>query len=70
MYPYLALLPRCTEMHVASTEEGMGTQEILEDTVAEPREDDVENSKIDENLDIMEFEKRDFDDEDGIEADE
>jgi hypothetical protein len=64
MYPYLAVFPPCTEMYVASTEEGVGTQGILEDTVAE---DDVEDSKMDKNLDIMEFEKRYFDDEDGIE---
>jgi hypothetical protein len=70
MYPYLALLPPRTEIYVASTEKGMGTQGILEDTVDEPTEDDVEDSKIDENLDIMKFEKRDFDDEDGIEEDE
>jgi hypothetical protein len=48
------------ELDVASTEEGIGTQGILEDTVAEPTEDNVENSKMDENLDIMESEKRDF----------
>jgi hypothetical protein len=58
------------KIYVASTEEGMGTERTLEDTVAEPTEDDVEDSKMDENLDIMEFEKRDFDDENGIEEDE
>jgi hypothetical protein len=69
MYPYLALLPPRTEIYVASTEDGMGTEGTLEDTVAEPTEDDVEDSKMDENLDIMEFEKRAFNDEDGIEED-
>jgi hypothetical protein len=56
------------EMYVASTEEGMGTEGTLEDTVAEPTDDNVEDSKMDENLDIMEFEKRDY--ENGIEEDE
>jgi hypothetical protein len=70
MKPNVAHMHTATEIYVASTEEGMGTQGILEDTVAEPTEDNVEDSKIDENLDIMEFEKRDFDDEDGIEEDE
>jgi hypothetical protein len=58
------------EIYVASTEEGMGTEGTLEDTVADPTDDNVEDSKMDENLDIMEFEKRDFDDENGIEEDE
>jgi hypothetical protein len=58
------------ENYVAYTEEGMGTEGTLEDAVAEPTDDDVEDSKMDENLDIMEFEKRDFDDENGIEEDE
>jgi hypothetical protein len=48
----------------------MGTEGTLEYTVAEPTDDNVEDSKMDENLDIMEFEKRDFDDENGIEEDE
>jgi hypothetical protein len=58
------------EMYVASTEEGMRTEGTLEDTVDEPTNDNVEDSKMDENLDIMEFEKRAFDDENGIEEDE
>jgi hypothetical protein len=58
------------EIYVASTEEGMGTEGTLEDAVAEPTDENVEDSKMDENLDIMEFEKRDFDDENGIEEDE
>jgi hypothetical protein len=58
------------EMYVASTEEGMGSEGTLEDTVAEPTVGNVEDSKMDENLDIMKFEKRDFDDENGIEEDE
>jgi hypothetical protein len=58
------------EIYVASTEEGMETEGTLEDTVADPTDDNVEDSKMDENLDIMEFEKRDFDDENGIEEDE
>jgi hypothetical protein len=48
----------------------MGTEGIVEATVAEPTEDTVEDSKMDENLDIMEFEKRDFDDENGIQEDD
>jgi hypothetical protein len=48
----------------------MGTEGTLEDTVADPTDDNIEDSKMDENLDIMEFEKRDFDDENGIEEDE
>jgi hypothetical protein len=55
------------ELYVVSTEDGIGTQGIEEDTVEEPTDDYVEDSKIDENLDIMEFEKRDFDDVEGIE---
>jgi predicted nucleic acid-binding protein len=58
------------EICVASTEEGMGAEGTLEDTVAEPTVNNVEDSKMDENLDNMEFEKRDFDDENGIEEDE
>jgi hypothetical protein len=69
MYPNDAHLPSGTAMCVASTEDGMGTEGIVEATVAEPTEDDVEDSKMDENLDIMEFEKRDFNDENGIEED-
>jgi hypothetical protein len=63
-------MPSGTEMFVASTDEGMGTEGIVDDTLAEPTEDAVEDSKMDENLDIMEFEKRDFDDENGIEEEE
>jgi hypothetical protein len=63
----IARMYSCIEMYVASTEEGMGTQGILEDTVAKPTDENVEDSKMDENLDIMKFEKRDFDDENGIE---
>jgi hypothetical protein len=59
-----------TAICVASTEEGIRTEGIVEASVAEPTEEDVEDSKMDENLDIMEFEKRDFDDENGIEEEE
>jgi hypothetical protein len=57
------------ELYAASTEEGMGTEGTLEDTVAEHTDDNVEDSEMDENLDIMESEKRDFNGENGIEED-
>jgi hypothetical protein len=54
---------------VDSTDEGITTERLLEERVAPPTEEEVEDSEIDENIDIMDLEKRDFNDEDGIEED-
>jgi hypothetical protein len=52
---------------VDSTEEGIGTQTTTQVGVAAPTEEPVEDSKIDENSDIMDLERRDFEDDQGIE---
>jgi hypothetical protein len=52
---------------VDSTEEGIGTETTTELGVAGRTEEPVEDSKIDENSDIMDLERRDFDDDQGIE---
>jgi hypothetical protein len=52
---------------VDSTEEGIGTETTTELGAAGPTEEPVEDSKIDENSDIMDLERRDFDDDQGIE---
>jgi hypothetical protein len=51
---------------VDSTEEGIGTQTTTKVGVAAPTEEPVEDSKIDENSDIMDLERRDFEDDQGI----
>jgi hypothetical protein len=52
---------------VDSTEEGIGTQTTTQVGIAAPTEEPVENSKIDESSDIMDLERRDFEDHQGIE---
>jgi hypothetical protein len=58
------------ELCVDPTDEGIGTGQSLEYNEAEPTEDIDEHSKTDENLEILASERRDFDDEDGIEENE
>jgi hypothetical protein len=55
---------------VESTEKGIPPQGTLDDDEAGRTEEVEEDSEMDEILDIVEFEKRAFDDEDGIEEDE
>jgi hypothetical protein len=64
-------MPSHIEMCIDPTEKGIQTQGTLDDDDAERTEVVEEDSEMEENLDIMEFEKRSFfDDEDGIEEDE
>jgi hypothetical protein len=62
-------MPSHIGIWVEPMEKGIRSQETL-DGNAGRTEGVEEDSEMDENLDIVEFEKRAFDDEDGIEEDE
>jgi hypothetical protein len=55
-------------MYTYSTGEGITPGGTVDDAVAEATEEVVDDSEINENIDIMEKEKRDFDDVEGIES--
>jgi hypothetical protein len=67
MYPYRALMSSPTEMYVDSTRSGILQIETLADVDYDSEDSRGEDSEIDENLEICELEKRDFDDAKGIE---
>jgi hypothetical protein len=52
------------------TEEGILPGNTLDDIGSQPTEELGEGSIFDENLEILELERRDFDDADGMESDE
>jgi hypothetical protein len=56
-------------MNVVATEEGISTGNTLDDMDSEPTDDIAESAKTDENIQILEMERRDFDEEDVVEAD-
>jgi hypothetical protein len=56
-------------MYTDSTGEGITPGDTADDAAAEATEEVVDDSEIDENIDIIEMEKRDFDDVEGIESD-
>lgn len=62
-------VPFPTGKLVDSTQEGIGTLAPTDTDVVEPTAEDAEDSEIDENHDIMDLEKRDFNDGNGIEED-
>jgi hypothetical protein len=53
-------------MYTYSTGEGITPGGMVDDAAAEATEEVVDNSEIDENIDIIEMKKRDFDDVEGI----
>jgi hypothetical protein len=53
-------------MYVDPTEERITAGSTLDDIAAEPTDEVVHNSEIDENVKIIKIEKRDFDDVDRI----
>ncbi len=56
-------------MCVDPTEEGIGTGNTLDDIGYEPHGEEDEDSVFDKNLEILDLERRDFDDVDGIDSD-
>jgi hypothetical protein len=75
MYSYIGSISSRNEICVESTGNGIGrerTNDKCEDAAGEAMDEetsDDKDSKADENLEISELEKRDFDDEKGIESD-
>jgi hypothetical protein len=63
-------MPSGNEICVDPTDAGIGTGRSLVYDEAEPTEDIEGDSKTDENLEILALERRDFDDEEGIEEEE
>jgi hypothetical protein len=57
-------LPSLTEINVIPTAEGIPTGNTLDDMDSEPTDDIAESAKADENIQILEMERRDFDEED------
>jgi hypothetical protein len=56
-------------MHIEPTGVGIIPEAALADTVEEPTEAVEDDSETDENIEIIEIEKRDFDDVEGIDSD-
>jgi hypothetical protein len=56
-------------MSVVPTAEGIATGNTLDDMDSEPTDDIAESAKTDENIQILEMERRDFDEEDGVDVD-
>jgi hypothetical protein len=59
----------CVETHVQPAAEGIGTSNTLDGFDSEPTEEAGRDSEFDENAEISELEKRDFDDVEGMEVD-
>jgi hypothetical protein len=57
-------------MLVASTAEGIAEGATLEEDEDDPNEQLDKDSEMDENRDILDLERRDFNDEEGIEEEE
>jgi hypothetical protein len=62
-------VPSRTEIVVDSTADGNLVGATLEEDEDEPNEQDAKDSEMDENRDILDLERRDFNDEEGIEED-
>jgi hypothetical protein len=60
-------VPSRTELVVDSTADGILVGATLEEDEDEPNEQDAKDSEMDENRDILDLERRDFNDEEGIE---
>jgi hypothetical protein len=56
-------------MYVEPTGVGIITVAAVADTAEEPTEGVEDDSEMDENIEILEIEKRDFDDAEGIDSD-
>jgi hypothetical protein len=63
-------VPSRTEIVVDSTDEGIAVGATLEEDDDDPQESIKKDSEMDENWDILDLERRDFNDEEGIEAEE
>ena len=58
-----------TEICVDPTEEGILANDTMDDAGSRPTEEYEEDSDFDENEEILALERRDFDDDEGIEVD-
>jgi hypothetical protein len=63
------LTPFHFSTYVDATEDGISPGSFLQDLTPEALEAVEEDSERDENLEILEIEKRDFDDVEGIDSD-
>jgi hypothetical protein len=63
-------VPSRTEIVVDSTAEGIEVDATLEEDEDDPNEQDAKDSEMDEHRDILILERRDFNDEEGIEEDD
>jgi hypothetical protein len=63
-------VPSRTEILVDSTDEGIAEGATLDEDDSDLLEPLEQDSEMDENRDILDLERRDFNDEEGIEEDE
>jgi hypothetical protein len=57
------------EINVVPTAEGIAADNTLDDMDSEPMDDIAESAKTDENIQILEMERRDFDDDNVVHFD-